>query len=87
MWLLSFHFQVSVLCALAIFGAFFACWRKIIENGWAKGDGKKRNLFQRFGKFLLAVLYFLILSVIPVINIAAPFIIVKMSVTKKEASE
>lgn len=87
MWLLKLHFQISALCALTIFGVIFVFWRKIYENGWAKGDGKERGLLARFGVFVYAVLTFLILSVIPLVNIAAVLKLLQMASQKKEGTD
>lgn len=87
MWMLRLHFQISALCALAIFGTFFVFWRKIIENGWGKGDGKKRGLLARFGRFLYALCALLIVSAIPLVNIAAVWKAFEMASQKREGAD
>lgn len=87
MWLLKFHFQVSLLCASAIFGMFFIFWNKIIENGWAEGDGKKRGLLAQFGRFLCAVCKLLIASAIPLVNIAAVWKVLEMATKKNGGAD
>lgn len=87
MWLLKLHFQISALCALSIFGVFSVFWRKIIENGWAKGDGKERGILARLGRFVYAVLLLLIVSAIPFVNIAAVWKVLETASHKKEGAD
>lgn len=87
MLLLKLHFQISALCALAIFGVLCLYWKKVTGNGWAQGDGKKRGPLARFGQFLKAVFYFLIVSVIPFVNLAAVWKVWEMATQKKEGAD
>lgn len=87
MWLLKLHFQISALCALAIFGVMLLYWKKITENGWAQGDGGKRGFLARFWELLKAVFYLLLASVIPFVNLAAVWEIWEMTAQKKERAD
>ncbi len=87
MWLIKLHAQVSVLCAISIFGVFAVYWKSIVKNGWAQGDGKKRGLFMRFVRFLKAFLLLLITSAIPFVNIATVLKVWTMATQTKESAD